>query len=256
MFVDYTLQTLKRIVAPLAVLLLAMIGLGLLITKVLEHDWPFTVEDAINRGFAAHRTDPANFITMIGSFVGSTPCIVAVTAIVAFILLKTLHSWREPLFLCAAVSAQALVFLFTTLAIDRQRPAVHHLDSSPPTSSFPSGHTSAATALYCGLALVLMMRVRRTWAKWLCWLLVVFPLYVAVSRLYRGMHHPSDVTASFLNAAACITICWLGLGKIFERRSRSALVQGRQDLPVRRHEALVVDKVSEDVPVRDEGQRL
>jgi len=135
MFAAYALQTLKRIIVPIAVLLLVMIGLGLLITKVLEHDWPFTVEDGINRGFAAHRTDPGNVITLIGSFIGSTPCIVAVTAIVAFILLKTLHSWREPLFLCAAVSAQALVFLFTTLAIDRQRPAVHHLDSSPPTSN-------------------------------------------------------------------------------------------------------------------------
>jgi membrane-associated phospholipid phosphatase len=206
MFAAYALQTFKRIIVPTAVLLLAMIGLGLLITRVVEHDWPFTAEDGINRAFAAHRTDPANVITLIGSFVGSTPCIVAVTAIVAFILLKTLHSWREPLFLCAAVSAQALVFLFTTLAIDRQRPAVHRLDNSPPTSSFPSGHTSAATALYCGLALVLAMQVRRTWAKALCWLLVVFPLYVAISRLYRGMHHPSDVTASFLNAAACITI--------------------------------------------------
>jgi membrane-associated phospholipid phosphatase len=207
----YVTQTFKRIVLPTAVLLLAMIGLGLLITKVLEHVWPFTVEDGINRFFAAHRSDPANVITLVGSFIGSTPCIIAVTAIVAFILLKTLHSWREPLFLCAAVSAQALVFLFTTLAIDRQRPDVHRLDNSPPTSSFPSGHTSAATALYCGLALVLAMQVRRTWAKALCWALVVFPLYVAISRLYRGMHHPSDVTASFLNAAACITIMSLAI---------------------------------------------
>jgi undecaprenyl-diphosphatase len=207
----YVSQTFKRIVLPTGILLLAMIGLGLLITKVLEHDWPFTAEDGINRYFAAHRTDPGNVITLVGSFVGSTPCIIAVTAIVAFILLKTLHSWREPLFLCAAVSAQALVFLFTTLAIDRQRPSVHRLDNSPPTSSFPSGHTSAATALYCGLALVLAMQVRRTWAKALCWVLVVFPLYVAISRLYRGMHHPSDVTASFINAAACITIMSLAI---------------------------------------------
>jgi membrane-associated phospholipid phosphatase len=252
----YVSLTFKRIILPLAALLLVMIGLGLLVTKVLEHDWPFTVEDGINRGFAAHRTDTGNLITMIGSFVGSTPCIIAVTAIVALILLKTLHRWREPLFLCAAVSAQALVFLFTTLAIDRQRPAVHHLDNSPPTSSFPSGHTSAATALYCGLALILAMQVRRTWAKALCWLLVVFPLYVALSRLYRGMHHPSDVTASFLNAAACIAITWSGLGKIFERRSRSAAVQGGEDLAVRGDEALVVDQVPEDVAVGDERQRL
>jgi membrane-associated phospholipid phosphatase len=226
----YVLQTLKRIVLPVAVLLLAMIGLGLLITKVLEHSWPFTVEDGINRGFAAHRTDPGNLITMIGSFVGSTPCIVAVTAIVAFILLKTMHSWREPLFLCAAVSAQALVFLFTTLAIDRQRPAVHHLDNSPPTSSFPSGHTSATTALYCGLALVLALHVRHTWAKALCWLLVVFPLYVAVSRLYRGMHHPSDVTASFLNAAVCITIMAMAILNPKVRWRRSEIAAQRSEI--------------------------
>jgi membrane-associated phospholipid phosphatase len=207
----YVTQTVKRIVIPVAVLLLAMIGLGLLITKVLEHSWPFTVEDGINRGFAAHRTDPGNFITMIGSFVGSTPCIIGVTAVVALILLKTLHSWREPLFLCAAVSAQAIVFFFTTLAIDRQRPMVKHLDNSPPTSSFPSGHTSASVALYCGLALVLALQVRHTWAKTLCWLLVLVPIYVATSRLYRGMHHPSDVTASFLNGAACITIMALAI---------------------------------------------
>jgi membrane-associated phospholipid phosphatase len=207
----YVTQTVKRIVIPVAVLLLAMIGLGLLITKVLEHTWPFTVEDGINRGFAAHRTDPGNFITMIGSFVGSTPCIIGVTAVVALILLKTLHSWREPLFLCAAVSAQAIVFFFTTLAIDRQRPMVKHLDNSPPTSSFPSGHTSASVALYCGLALVLALQVRHTWAKTLCWLLVLVPIYVATSRLYRGMHHPSDVTASFLNGAACITIMALAI---------------------------------------------
>jgi membrane-associated phospholipid phosphatase len=202
----YVAQTVKRIIIPVVVLLLAMIGIGLLITKVLEHTWPFTVEDAINRGFAAHRTDAGNLITMIGSFVGSTPCVIGVTVLAALILLKTRHSWREPLFLCAAVSAQAVVFFFTTLVIDRQRPMVHHLDNSPPTSSFPSGHTSAATALYCGLALVLALQVRHTWAKSLCWLLVLVPIYVATSRLYRGMHHPSDVTASFLNGAACITI--------------------------------------------------
>jgi len=190
---------------------LGMIGLGLLITKVLNDSWPFTVEDGINRYFAAHRTGPLNAVTEFFSLVGSTPVIIGVTAIAAFILLRTLHSWREPIFLCAAVTAQAIVFFFATLVIDRQRPQVRHLDNSPPTSSFPSGHTSAAFALYAGLALILAGLVRRTWAKWLCWLLVLVPVGVATSRLYRGMHHPSDVTASFVNGALCITIMALAI---------------------------------------------
>ena len=194
----------KRILLPVAVLLGAMIVIGLLITKV----WHIPGEDGLNRFFAAHRNDPLNVISMFFSFVGSTPCIVAVTAIAAFVLLRKLHSWREPLFLCAAVSAQAVVFFFTTLVIDRQRPAVHRLDDSPPTSSFPSGHTSAAFALYVGLAVLLAAQARRTWLKWLCWMLVLVPVCVALARLYRGMHHPTDVTASFLNGTVCLFIMY------------------------------------------------
>ena len=201
----------KRILLPLSALLLAMIGLGLLVTKVLDRTWPFTVEDDLNRDLAGAHSGTLDTLTMAASFVGGTPCIIAVTAIVALILRLTLHRWREPLFLCAAVSAQAIVFYFTTLAIDRRRPAVRHLDDSPPTSSFPSGHTSAAVALYCGLALILALQVRRTWLKWLCWALVLVPVAVALSRLYRGMHHPSDVTASFLNGIACLVIMSTGI---------------------------------------------
>ncbi|MFC7277229.1 phosphatase PAP2 family protein [Paractinoplanes rhizophilus] len=201
----------KRILLPVAALLLAMIGLGLLVTRVLGDVWPFTAEDGVNRYFAAHRDGPLNVLTEIFSLIGSTPVIIAVTGIAAVLLLRKLRSWREPLFLCAAVSAQAIVFFFTTLVIDRQRPAVKHLDDSPPTSSFPSGHTSAAFALYAGLALVLAHQVNRTWAKWLCWALILVPVGVAVSRLYRGMHHPSDVTASFLNGALCVTIMALAI---------------------------------------------
>lgn len=200
-----------RILAPVLALLLAMIGLGLLITRVWHDVWPFTVEDTVNRDFAAHRTGGWDRATFYFSAFGSTPVIIAFTALCALALLRFLRSWREPLFLCAAVSAQAIVFFFATLVIDRQRPDVKRLDASPPTSSFPSGHTSAAVALYGGLALVLAGVVRRTYLKWICWLLILMPIGVATARLYRGMHHPTDVTASFLNGALCITIMALAI---------------------------------------------
>jgi undecaprenyl-diphosphatase len=199
-------QSLKRVILPVAVLLAVLIGLGLVVTKVAEHTWPFTVEDGINRGLAADRVGWANGVSWFFSTLASTPVIIAVTVVVAVALRLTLHSWREPIFLSAAVSAQAVVFFFATLVIDRARPAVPHLDESPPTSSFPSGHTSAAVALYAGLALVLAMHTHRTGLRALCWLLVLVPVGVAVSRLYRGMHHPSDVIASFVNGALCVTI--------------------------------------------------
>jgi membrane-associated phospholipid phosphatase len=203
---NVAMQTLKRVILPVAVLLAVMIGLGLLVTKVFEHAWPFTVEDGINREFAGDRTGTWNAISLFFSTLASTPVIIAVTAVVAIVLRLVLHRWREPLFLCAAVTAQALVFFFATLAIDRARPEVKHLDESPPTSSFPSGHTSASVALYVGLALVLALLTRRTGLKALCWLLILVPVCVALARLYRGMHHPSDVAASFVNGGICVAV--------------------------------------------------
>lgn len=196
-----------RLLVPLALLLSVMVLLGLLVTRVLARVWPLAVEDSVNRALIADRSEAGDAVSFGFSTLASTPTIVAVTALAALALRLVLHRWREPLFLVAAVSAQALIFLVTTLAIDRQRPAVRHLDDSPPTSSFPSGHTSASVALYLGLALLLAMRARRTSVKVTLWtVLVLVPVSVAVSRMYRGMHHPSDVLASFLNGGACVLI--------------------------------------------------
>ncbi|MFI0795367.1 phosphatase PAP2 family protein [Micromonospora rubida] len=204
---DVLVQSLKRVLLPVGLLLSVMVLLGVLVTRVFERTWPFTVEDAVNRELAADRTEGWNSVSLVFSTLASTPAIVLVTVIVAVVLRLVLHRWREPVFLCAAVSAQALIFLLTTMAIDRRRPAVEHMDASPPTSSFPSGHTSAAAALYVGIAVLLALRARSTPAKVAWWtLLVLVPVGVALTRLYRGMHHPSDVVASFLNGGICVLI--------------------------------------------------
>ncbi len=56
------------------------------------------------------------------------------------------------------------------------------------------------------LLALLALLARRTWVKALCGMLLLVPVAVALSRVYRGMHHPSDVAASFLNGAVCIVV--------------------------------------------------
>lgn len=225
---DVAVQITRRVLLPVALLFSVMVALGLLVTRVLAKTWPFTVEDTVNRELAADRTDGWNNVSLVFSTLASTQLIVVVTVLVALVLRLVLHRWREPLFLCAAVSAQALVFLFTTMAIDRRRPAVEHMDVSPPTSSFPSGHTSAAVALYVGIAVLLALRAKSTPAKvnW-CALLILVPVGVALTRMYRGMHHPSDVAASFLNGGTCVAIM---ARAVLDR----TLIWGRAKLPVGR----------------------
>ena len=219
---DVAVQVLKRVLAPVAVLLAVMIGLGLLITKVMMHVWPFTVEDSVNREFERDRTHEVSMVSLIFSTLASTPAVIAVTVLAAIALRLVLKRWRESIFLCAAVTAQALVFFLTTLMIDRPRPDVDHMDVSPPTSSFPSGHTSASVALYVGLAVILFRAADPTWLKRAAWLLVLVPVGVALTRMYRGMHHPSDVTASFLNGGICVWIMTKAIldGGVQQIRSR------------------------------------
>jgi undecaprenyl-diphosphatase len=121
-------------------------------------------------------------------------------------------------FLVLAVSAQAVVFLLVTLTIDRRRPDVRHLDGSPPTSSFPSGHTGASIALFLSSALLVLWFVKRRWLKILAiTVLVAVPVLVAYSRLYRGMHHPTDIIGSLVNGLTCISIA---AATVFGRRER------------------------------------
>lgn len=185
-----------------------MVGFGLLITGPARDVWPLTVEDHVNEGFVRIRTGTLTALSYLGSEAGNTLTVIAITLLscVALLLLPRLPMWRQAVFLAVAVSLQSLVFLAITESVDRTRPHVHRLDASPPTSSYTSGHTGAATALYAGLAVLVLSRVRRPWRWPLAGLLFLVPLIVGVSRLYRGMHHPTDVLGGIANGALSLLI--------------------------------------------------
>ena len=59
-----------------------------------------------------------------------------------------LGRWRESWTLPTPLVGELLAFLVVTAVVNRPRPGVPHLDAAAPTSSFPSGHTAPAVALY------------------------------------------------------------------------------------------------------------
>lgn len=212
-----------RVVVLLAVLYGVLVGLGLLLTRVLDGTGFVREEDELNQALADGRTASMDDVTYVLSGLGNTGAIIGALLVVAVALRLASKRWSLSLFLVLAVSAQALVFLLVTLTVSRQRPDVEQLDTSPPTSSFPSGHTGAATALFLSSALLVAWYVRRRWVKILAvTLLVAVPLLVAYGRLYRGMHHPSDIVGAYLNGVACITIAATNvLGRGWRRGERS-----------------------------------
>ncbi|MET9934827.1 MULTISPECIES: phosphatase PAP2 family protein [unclassified Streptomyces] len=185
-----------------------MAVLGLLVTGPLAAHWPLSAEDDVNRALAAHRAPFATALTDWLSLVADTQTVIGLTllCVLGLLLVPRAPRWWEAGFLAVSVAAQSAVFLLVTLVVNRDRPDVPHLDGAPPTSSFPSGHVGASVALYGGLAVLAARHLRGLRRNLVVGLLLLFPLAVAFSRLYRGMHHPSDVVVGLLNGACTLLL--------------------------------------------------
>jgi membrane-associated phospholipid phosphatase len=176
---------------------LVLLGLGLLVTRVLAHSALHREEIAFEHDVVVHRTPWWNHVTSFGTVLGGTETVIALTAVGLVVLTLRGHGPRLPIFLAVAVAGETTLFVLASIVIHRLRPAIPHLDGAPPTSSFPSGHTAATVALWCGLALGLSRTHPGHRLRELSWVLaVVLPAFVLGSRLYRGMHWPTDVAAS------------------------------------------------------------
>lgn len=199
-----------RALAPIVLWWLAVLAMGWLLT-----DGPLkelgVSEESVSRSLESSRTTFWDSVTLIFSWAGATVSIIGVCLVVVVLVWWRTKQWWYAVVPLIAISLQALVFFFTTLLIDRERPDVEQLDDSPPTSSFPSGHTGAATGLYFTLALMALRinnPVLRRVAVGVC---VAIPFLVGTARLYRGMHHVSDVMVAIANGlvAAVLAWCWL-----------------------------------------------
>ena len=199
---------LTRIAAPGLALFAVIVAIGLLLTPP-GIAIP-TTEDSISAALERARTDTWNTITLTWSLLGSQGGIIGVGIIVAALILARTRNRLLAAVPVVATMLQQAIFLLAANIVDRPRPQVEHLDKAPPTASYPSGHVGASTTLYLTFAL-LALQIRTAWLRRLTMIVcLAIPLLVAFGRLYRGMHHLTDIGAAFLNGITCalLTYWW------------------------------------------------
>lgn len=148
-------------------------------------------------------TDILQVITDIGDFYGY---IIAFAIFAVFIFTK-FRSWKIILQLLSVTLLASLSNLALKRVINRARPDAEHLVVVE-TLSYPSGHSMSAMAFY-GFLIYLCFRIKMP--KWLrvclCMLFALLILTIGISRIYLGVHFPSDVLGGFTAGLIWVAFC-------------------------------------------------
>lgn len=140
---------------------------------------------------------------------GSAPALViAVLAVVGFLLLA--KAWRPAIFTLVASGGGIVLSSLLKYTVDRPRPDLVPHGNLIYTSSFPSGHSMMSAVIYLTLAALVARLIERKRLKgYALGVAMTLTLLVGVSRVYLGVHWPSDVLAGWSAGAAWALGCWL-----------------------------------------------
>jgi undecaprenyl-diphosphatase len=133
-----------------------------------------------------------------------------------------IRGWRRGAFLVlVAIAGAGLLDTLLKFAFARARPAAFFDYPLPRSHSFPSGHAFFAASFFGGLAILVSGRLRSPVLRGIIWVVAIaLILVIGFSRVYLGVHYPSDVLAGY--AAATIWVAGVALGDRWVRYRRRA----------------------------------
>lgn len=114
------------------------------------------------------------------------------------------------LFVLAAIGGAILLSFAMKAGFERPRPDLVPHGAVVYTASFPSGHATGAAATYLTLgALLARFQPRRRLKFYILGLAVFMTVCIGLSRIYLGVHWPTDVIAGWTLGASWALLCWL-----------------------------------------------
>ena len=200
---------------PLAIVAIALLGFGMLADEVVEGD---TL--AFDRAVLLWFRVPGNIAVPIGPLwvqeavrdVTSLGSFVVLTIVTIVTVVQLLLSGKRGIavYIGLAVASGTVISTVLKMLFDRPRPDI---PGAPHvfTSSFPSGHATVSGVVFLTIAAVLTAATRSKRLKIFYLGVGLFlTLIVGISRIYEGVHYPTDVLAGWMIGSAWAILCWIG----------------------------------------------
>jgi len=171
-------------------------------------------DDAVLRWIAQHRPPGLEPVMLEITLLGTGTVVMMIVAVSAMFLWLTKHRYSALLLLIATAGGILLNSLLK-LGFGRPRPQIFDWATTAMTWSFPSGHAMSATVVYSTVAYLAARLQRRFLHRFLTLLIAaLLILLIGISRLYLGVHYPSDVIAGVIIGLAWAGFCMATLEAI------------------------------------------
>lgn len=179
-------------------------------------------DEAVIRWMGAHQSPTLDAIMVEVTALG-TGTVVLMIVVIAALFLTLSERQYSALLLVVAASGGLLLNGILKLGFNRPRPSIFLPAVHAVSSSFPSGHAMSSAIVYGTVAYLAARLHRRRWVRWLVmgFALVVIVL-ISFSRMYLGVHYPSDVLAGVIIGLAWAGFCMATLEAIQRFKPRRA----------------------------------
>lgn len=152
------------------------------------------------------------------TFIGSAPFVIVLSLFLLFFLYKVLHHRLELILFVAAITGSAILNGILKNFFQRVRPDFHRLIEIE-GYSFPSGHAMNAFTVYGIISFLLWRHITGSLGRWiLISVSVIMILAIGISRIYLGVHYPSDIMGGYFASGFWLTTVILSFQYYQEKR--------------------------------------
>jgi undecaprenyl-diphosphatase len=198
-----------------------------ILDEVLDNDDLTVVDRPVVEWIADRRTAGVDTVVVLVTDIGGKVLLASVLAIAASAVALRLRSWRPVVLAAIAGGGGALLVAGIKVLIGRDRPDPLHRAVFESGFSFPSGHTASTLVILGTVALLISMVTASGTLRATAWMAAgILAVAVGLSRVYLGVHYPSDVLAGWVLGA-----CWLVTVAIAARLPETAILPVARLLP-------------------------